>query len=67
MCLYSRHSSIGDLSVVIVIIKICITFFDYYDVHFTSYKFCMTTLFAMLIHVYIVNNRAQGPEWPIAI
>ena len=34
MCLYSRHSGIGDLSVVIVIIKICITFFDYHDVHF---------------------------------
>ena len=25
------------------------------------------TVFAMLIHVYIVNNRAQGPEWPFAI
>ena len=35
MCLYSRHSGgIGDLSVVIVIFKICITFFDNYDVHF---------------------------------
>ena len=66
MCLYNRHS--GDLSVVIMIIKkyvslsliimMCI---------FTSYKDCMTTLFAMLIHVYIVNNRAQGPEWPIDI
>ena len=67
MCLYSRHSGIGDLSVAIVIIKICITFLIIMMCIFTSYKFCMTILFAMLIHVYIVNNRAQGPEWPIAI
>ena len=28
---------------------------------------CITTLFAISMHVYVVNNRAQGPEWPIAI
>ena len=26
----------------------------------------LTTLLVMIIYVYIVNNRAQGPEWPIA-
>ena len=26
----------------------------------------LTTLLVMIIHVYIVNYRAQWPEWPIA-
>ena len=61
-----RHfGGIGNLSVIVVnIIKICITLGKYFDVQF---HICITTLFALLIHVYIVNERAQGPEWPIAI
>ena len=62
----SRHcSSIGKLSVLtVIIVEICINLCYYFYVHF---HICITTLSAMLIHVYIVNNRAQGPEWPIAI
>ena len=60
---------IGTLSVIIVIIKLCITFLDYYDVHFYSIQslYNHTVCHADTCLYYIVNNRAEGPEWPIAI
>ena len=65
----SRHSGgIGTLSDIIVIIKICITFFDYYDVHFYIIQILYNhTGHADTCLYYIVNNRTQGLEWPSAI